>query len=331
MTTAVGLPSAVLSAHTLLVPALHRWTARLGGHLSTTCGYQLGLCTADGAPTGTVGGKLIRPVFTLLCAAATGADPAGVVPAAVAVELLHNASLVHDDIMDGDRERRHRPTLWARFGVPAAILAGDALIALAFEALATSAPVADVAHLATTLRLLARGQEDDLRFERLARVGVAESTDMIVGKTGVLLGAACRLGVTRPDWQPRFEAFGTHLGVAFQLADDLLGIWGDPAVTGKPAGADLRAHKQSAPVVAALAADVPAARELARLYATPLSEADVARASALVEEAGGRAATEAEAARRLDLAWSHLEDLDLDPTAHTHLRTLATSVVDRDH
>ncbi|MGC7101860.1 polyprenyl synthetase family protein [Amycolatopsis lurida] len=226
----------------------HRWIDRLGGDLATVCGYQLGLCDDTGKPTGGVSGKLPHPAFALLCGAATGARPADVVPSGAAIELLHNASLIHDDIMDGDRERRHRPTVWARFGEATAILAGDALIALGFEVLAAqrhAATARSVAVLAKTLRLLARGQELDLRFESETGVTVDDCLAMMTGKTCV------------------------HLGVAFQLADDLLGSWGDPAVTGKPVGADLRARKKSAPVAATFVAGTAGSARIASLYARP--------------------------------------------------------------
>ncbi|HEV2783939.1 MAG TPA: polyprenyl synthetase family protein [Actinophytocola sp.] len=342
-TALAGRPDAnlgVLRARALLPPVLRSWIERLGGELSQICGYQLGMYDVDGRPTGTVSGKLLRPAFALLCSAATGGRSEDVVPAAAAIELLHNASLIHDDIMDGDRERRHRPTVWARYGVASAILAGDALIALGFEVLASHrhpATAHSTAVLARTLRLLARGQESDLRFETESTVDPDECLAMMAGKTGVLLGCACRLGAAYspgpPDLAERFERFGVHLGVAFQLVDDILGIWGDPAVTGKPVGADLRARKKSAPVVAALAAGTPASARLADRYACPgeLTDAEVARLTEWVEEAGGRAWTLAEADRQVSAAWDLLEGLDLDDQARSSLATLTTQLMTRDH
>ncbi|AXB42704.1 polyprenyl synthetase family protein [Amycolatopsis albispora] len=330
----------VVLARRLLPPVLGEWIDRLGGELATVCGYQLGLCDDTGRPTGGVSGKLLRPAFALLCGAATGARPADVVPSGAAIELLHNASLIHDDIMDGDRERRHRPTVWARFGEATAILAGDALIALGFEVLAAqrhAATARSVTLLAKTLRLLARGQELDLRFESETGVTVDECLAMMTGKTGVLLGCACRLGVAHSgapaEWAVRFERFGVHLGVAFQLADDLLGIWGDPAVTGKPVGADLRARKKSAPVAAALAAGTAGSARIASLYAKPeaLTDAEVAQLTELVEEAGGREWTRAEADRRVSAAWDLIDVLDLDGPARAGLAALTGSLLDRDH
>jgi geranylgeranyl diphosphate synthase, type I len=325
-------------AGALLSPVLRHWIDRLGGELGRMCGYQLGLYDEAGNRTGRLGGKLLRPTFTLLSAGAAGGDPAVAVPAAAAVELQHNASLIHDDIMDGDRERRHRPTVWARFGVPAAILAGDAMIALGFEILAGHRhprTAAATAELAAALRLLAHGQQSDLRFESEAAVDFADCLGMIAGKTGGLLGCACRLGAVYsgapPQWADRFAGFGTHLGVAFQLVDDVLGIWGDPAVTGKPVGADLRARKKSAPVVAALGAGTPEAARFADLYARDgeFDDARVATLTALVEAAGGRTRTLAEAERRTAKAWGLIDGLDLDPAVREALTDLTGALLRR--
>jgi geranylgeranyl diphosphate synthase, type I len=322
----------------LLATVIGGWIAELDGDLGRMCGYQLGLCDLDGRPTGTIAGKLVRPAFTLACARAAGGDPADAIPAAAAIELLHNASLIHDDIMDGDLLRRHRPTVWAEFGESAAILAGDALIAVGFEVLAghrhplTAQAVAD---LARTLRLLAHGQQDDLRFESERTVTVSDCMAMLMNKTGTLLGCACRLGTmyagVPAGWADSFGRFGSHLGVAFQLVDDLLGIWGDPGTTGKPAGSDIRARKKSAPVTAALATRTVAGRELSTLYnnGKPLTDEDVTRLAELVEQAGGLAWTQAQARRHLAAAWDHIARLDLDPGGRAELTELTVSLADR--
>ena len=226
----LGGPRGLAMAKALIPPALRAWLARLDPELAALCAYQLGFDTPS---TPRDGGKLLRPALCLLSAAAAGGDPSDAVPASVAVELVHNATLAHDDIMDGDRLRRHRPTTWARFGVPAAILAGDALLGLAFEALAEdphpAAPVVTV-ELTRTLRVLSSGQERDLRYEGLASITLRQCLSMLEAKSGSLLGFACRAGAAyaaaSPEWRDRFTGFGTDLGVAFQLVDDLLGISG---------------------------------------------------------------------------------------------------------
>ncbi|WP_344951975.1 polyprenyl synthetase family protein [Sphaerisporangium flaviroseum] len=336
---APALPQGIAQARLLLPPALTHWTDRLEPALRDICEYQLGLRDEHGRPTGTAHGKLVRPAFVLLCARAVGGDPVDAVSGAVAVELVHNASLIHDDIMDGDLERRHRRTVWARYGTPMAILAGDALFTLAFEAVsALERPESRTAchHLALTLRELMAGQSRDLGFERRGVPSITACLTMIEGKTGSLLGCACRLGTlvaaTPPSWGDRFERFGLHLGVAFQLVDDLLGIWGDPRVTGKPVGADLQARKKSAPIVAALTAESPASRRLAELYATPGPfEADeLALVAELVDQAGGRAWAREEARRRIETAWDCLVGIDVADDARMGLEELAALLIDRE-
>jgi geranylgeranyl diphosphate synthase type I len=337
--SAPGLNPGLSMARWLVPPVLSSAIDSLGGQLSQICGYQLGMYDVDGHRTGRVAGKLIRPAFTLLCAQAVGGRPEDALPACAAIELLHNASLIHDDIMDGDEERRHRPTVWAKFGEPMAILAGDALIALGFEAIAGyqhPAAARSTAVLAATLRKLAVGQELDLRFESEATVSVDECLAMMGGKTGVLLGCSCRLGAAYAsapaEWSVRFERFGYHLGIAFQLVDDLLGIWGDPRVTGKPVGSDLHARKKSAPVVAALTTTTTEARRIAERYTNPrpLTGDEVTELADVIDEAGGRAWTRAEADRQVSLAWDLVDGLDLDQSARSHLASLTTALMERE-
>ncbi|WP_052809338.1 polyprenyl synthetase family protein [Streptomonospora alba] len=290
----------------LLRPALRDAVrSHLGPEMSRIAQYHLGWADAEGRPTGTWGGKMIRPNLALLSARAAGAADTDGLPAAVAVELVHNFSLLHDDIMDGDETRRGRETAWAVFGVPNAILAGDAMVTAATSALlASPAPGAGSAAaslMAATQRMI-DGQTCDVAFERRDQVSLAECLRMARGKTGALLGCACALGADLVGAeQPLIDglrAFGEHLGLAFQLVDDVLGIWGDTRSTGKQIGADLRVRKKSLPVVAAL--NAPGADELRALYlgSGPLPEHAVGRVADLVEQAGGRRWAQEEAARQ---------------------------------
>ena len=217
--------------------------------------------------------------------------------AAVAVELVHNFSLLHDDIMDNDTERRHRPTAWTVFGVGAAILAGDALLALAQDLLLEDGnPQGGWAArcLSAAVQRLIGGQGADLAFERREDVTLAECLDMAGDKTAALMACACSIGAVHLGAPPALAmglaGFGAHVGLAFQLTDDLLGIWGAPEVTGKPVRADLRARKKSLPVVAALNSGTPEAAGLRGLLTSPapLTEDDLARAADLVVAAGGK-------------------------------------------
>ncbi|GHF85576.1 dimethylallyltransferase [Amycolatopsis bartoniae] len=281
----------------------------------------------------TSGGKAIRPALVLLAAQAVGARARKALPAAVAVELVHNFSLVHDDVMDGDATRRHRPTVWKRFGTETAILAGDALLALSAQLLAERPRELQV--LMTAVLDLVEGQSADLAFERREFVGAEECREMAAGKTGALLGCACALGALAgggtAEQVRELRRFGEAAGLAFQFVDDLLGIWGQAEVTGKPVFSDLRNRKKSLPVVAALAAGTEASRELAALYGAKeaLSDAQLAHAADLVDQAGGRAWAQAQADRLLSQALVHLEAAGLRQRAHAELAVLAQLITRR--
>ncbi|MEV8632172.1 family 2 encapsulin nanocompartment cargo protein polyprenyl transferase [Streptosporangium sp. NPDC051023] len=320
-------------------PALRSAVDTLPPSMRRIAGYHFGWWDECGEPTRADSGKAIRPALVLLAAEAVGGSAAAALPAAVAVELAHNFSLLHDDVMDGDRTRRHRPTAWAVFGISPAILAGDALLALAFDVL--SADGQRVASEATrsfgaAIQELLEGQSADVAFERRQDVELTECLVMAAGKTGALLGCACALGALfgggTPEQVERLRAFGSDLGLAFQLVDDLLGIWGDPEVTGKPVYSDLRSRKKSLPVVAALASPTPAGRELAGLYHRehPLTDADLVHAAGLVDAVGGRAWSQAQADELLARALRHLHAASSMARPAAELGALARLVTRRD-
>ncbi|MER5480457.1 family 2 encapsulin nanocompartment cargo protein polyprenyl transferase [Streptomyces sp. NPDC002734] len=328
-------------------PALLRAVDGLPGQIRRIARYHFGQEDADGAPTAAPTGKAIRPALVLTAASALGGGrgPAGeeaaraAVTAAVAVELTHNFTLLHDDVMDGDTTRRHRATAWTVFGESAAVLTGDALQALASRLLAEdphpAAPAA-AARLADCVIELCEGQQTDTALERRdpREVTVEEVLVMAEAKTGALLGCACAVGglyAGADEEQVRaLDAFGRQAGLAFQLIDDLIGLWGDPERTGKPAGADLTARKKSLPVAAALASGTAAGDRLAQLYAAPPGPGDdleaVLRA---VEEAGGRDWAHVEAADRMARAMHELSRAVPDPEAAGGLLALAEFVTRR--
>jgi geranylgeranyl diphosphate synthase type I len=322
---------------TLVEPAIRALLDRLDPHNRLVAGYQLGFWDADGAPA-TARGKGLRPALALLGARAAGVGPEQGVPAAAAVELAHNFSLLHDDVMDRDTERRHRPTAWTVFGVGPAILAGDALIGLAYEAVAETPLGGPAAHrLSQDVRRLMSGQSADLDFERRTDVTIEECLRMAADKTAALLSCACALGAIVAGAAPALTAglsrFGTHLGLAFQLIDDLLGIWGDPARTGKPVGSDLRARKKSLPLVWAATAGSASGQAFAELYhsARPLTEDEIALAARLVEATGARDWTERRARDRAEAALAELPGLSLPADVHRDLADLAAFVTGRDY
>lgn len=226
--------------------------------------YHFGWADESLKPTLNHGGKRLRPLLCLLVCEAAGGDFRRAVPAAAAVEIIHNFSLVHDDIEDGDATRRHRLTLWKVWGVPQALNVGDGLFALAHRAMERlpllgvpsalclqALQVLDGATLA-----LIQGQYLDLSFEERSQVAETEYLEMVAGKTAALFSCATQLGaLLAGDNGARAESyrrFGHCLGVAFQMADDVLGIWGDSAVTGKPAATDILRKKKTLPVIYAL-------------------------------------------------------------------------------
>ncbi|MBL1090677.1 MULTISPECIES: polyprenyl synthetase family protein [Streptomyces] len=318
------------------VERLHPWLADMAAH-------SLGWTRTPGGFVPGSRGKGVRQALAVLCAEAAGAPAECAVAGAVAVELVHTFSLVHDDIMDGDETRRQRESTWKAYGAGPAVLAGDAMCALAAQLLCDSPAAqggAAVRHLAHALNDMARGQADDLCFEFRSwtgpdAVGMHEYRSMAERKTGALLGCATGLGAVLAGAPAATVAgltrAGRHLGVAFQAVDDLLGIWGDPQDTGKPVYSDLRRLKKTYPVLAALASDTPAARQLMGILAsggTP-DDAGARQAADLIEEAGGRSATRSEAQRHLDRAHDCLTALDLEPTACDEIRALLPFLIHR--
>jgi geranylgeranyl diphosphate synthase type I len=318
-----------------VLPRLRMAVDRLPASMSTVAGYHFGWYDEQGRPAGGSVGKLVRPTLTLLCAQGVGAPAASAIDAAVAVELVHNFSLLHDDVMDGDATRRHRRTVWSVFGVPAAILAGDALLVLAIQTLVTRPD--SVAALCAAMQMLVDGQSSDISFEERTDVTVEECLAMAGGKTAVLLRCACELGALHGGGTlaqaVALARFGWHVGIAFQLIDDLLGIWGDPKVTGKPVCADLRAGKKSLPVVAALTAGGVPSQRLADLYLRPdpLTEAELVTVAELVDEAGGREWAELRARHHIDTALAGLAAAGLDQDSHRALVGMAELITGRRH
>ena len=334
MTTMAAGPAALDRARRQVEPALRTAVDRLDPGNQAITAYHLGWTEADGTARTASGGKAVRPAMALLAAEAVGGDPHTGLPAAVAVELVHNFSLIHDDLMDGDRERRHRPTVWALWGIPAAVLAGDALLALAQEVLLDAGPAGPqaAALLNRAVAELIRGQTEDLAFETRSWVGLDECRRMAAGKTGALLAASAATGARLAEAEPAvvtaLSRYGEHVGMAFQLVDDMLGIWGDPALTGKPVLSDLRARKKTLPVTYVLGRADADADALATWLTEPgdattgdktETEADLHRIAALIERAGGRAWALAEAEREVELAVTAVESVPLSEPARAEL------------
>lgn len=299
--------------------------------------YHLGL-DGSGAPAG----KRMRPLLGLLAYASIAGDHRRALPGAAAVELGHNFSLVHDDIEDGDRERRHRPTLWTVHGIPQAINAGDALFTLSRVALhrLTDLGFPD----STVLRLmrlydetclaLCEGQFIDIwAAEHDDGMSVELYFDMIGRKTAALIAAAIEAGALLATDDEnviaRYRGFGWALGLAFQLNDDLLGIWGQERATGKEPS-DLARHKKTLPVLYAFEHACPEDRaRLEALYRIPEPEPpEVAEMIAILERSGAGDYTRTEARRYRDQALSELNAAGVVlPAARARLEEIIVSVI----
>jgi geranylgeranyl diphosphate synthase type I len=331
-------PAAIARARELVEPALRDAVDRLHDtRMRLIAGYQLGWWDADGQPTES-GGKAIRPTLALLAAEAATGDPAAAVPAAVAVELVHNFSLLHDDIMDRDVERRHRPTGWVVFGEGQAILAGNAMLTAAFDVLVRSeSPTqGSLELLLSAVQELIKGQSADLALERGDDVDLPEVLEMEHGKTAALIECSLGLGAlvagAPADAVARLRRAGRHIGLAFQLVDDVLGVVGDPSVTGKSASSDVRAGKRSVPVIIALQAGTPDSAELAEMLEAgpPETESQVAHAVSLIKAAGGIDWAAGEAERLLGEALRELDAAGLPHAdAASQLREVAAFLVHR--
>nr|WP_237519638.1 polyprenyl synthetase family protein [Streptomyces sp. HUCO-GS316] len=330
-------PQVLDRCRALVRPALRDAVARLHPWVGEMAAYSFGWCEVGGAPARASGGKGVRQALAVLGAEAAGAPGRAGVTAAVAVELVHVFSLVHDDIMDGDPARRGRPTVWSAYGTGPAVLAGDGLFALAVQTLAETAAGPEALRLlSTALGDLVHGQADDLLFASRPwtgprRVRPEEYRAMAEHKTGALLGCAAALGAllggAPPATVAALDRAGRQLGTAFQIVDDVLGIWGDPEVTGKPVHADLRERKKTYPVLAALGSPLPAAGRLATLLE---SAGEPAEAAALIEKAGGRSAALSRARRCVDSAEAALAGVPLEGRAAGELRSLLAFLVRRD-
>lgn len=334
-------PACLLRHRDLIDHGLRAATDRLWPKVGRAVAYHFGWCNAEGLPVDGDSGKGIRPALTLLVTEAYGEPAESALSGAVALELLHNFSLIHDDIIDGDTERRHRPTVWATFGTAQAIIAGDALSNLALNLLLEAdRPESQVAaaELCRASAAMIEGQAQDLDFEARLDVTLEEGLAMSARKTGALFACAGALGAIfahhdHAEELAAWRAFGRDLGTAFQAVDDVLGIWGEPQITGKPRANDVRQRKKSLPILHALRPEAPYRRELTDILtsAEDITETDLARVVALLEASGSRAWALDLAERKLQQALAHLADQPLLPGPAEELRQAAEFLVGRQY
>jgi geranylgeranyl diphosphate synthase type I len=304
--------------------------------------YHLGWADANFRPQQVPSGKRLRPILCLIACAEVGGDPSQALPAAAAIELLHNFSLIHDDIEDGDATRRHRPTVWKVWGVPQAINVGDGMFTLAFAAIQrltqrgvnSRATLVALDRFTQTCLALTEGQHLDMSFEARPVVGVDEYMRMIQGKTAALVGASvaigARIGGATQQQETDLLQFGQALGLAFQIQDDILGIWGNPEVTGKAAGNDILRRKKSLPLLHALN-HPEVSDKMQAAFAMPVHEDHLPGIMDLLDRAGTRHFAESHVVNQTALALQALESA-LGPQGHTSmLRSLAEGLLNRSH
>ena len=332
-------PQALNRVMELVEPELVNSVKKLSNELLPVIEYHFGWKTIKGIEAPEDTGKRLRPSLAVLSAEAVGRDMEVAIPGAVAVELIHNFSLIHDDIIDGDKERRHRPSAWTAFSIEDALIAGDALHTLAFQVLLeenTPERVQAARRLVDATTTMISGQAADMTFDDLPTISFEECLKMEAAKTGALLGYSSSVGAILSGADENtcnaLEVFGYELGLAYQAVDDVLGIWGDPKITGKPAGNDLREKKKSMPVSIVLSANNSDSEKLLEIFSTKedLDEEEIVRASALIENAGGREATLEEADKHLKRAIEFLNNADIRKETFCELEEIAHFVVNRD-
>ncbi len=306
--------------------------------------YHLGWQDEQGRPLAQGAGKALRPTLCLWACQAMGDDWRNALPAAAALELVHNFSLVHDDIQDSDRERRHRPTVWSVWGQPQAINAGDSLLILARLAMlgleergVAPAKVVEACRVLDEACLtMIEGQCLDIGFEDEREVSVEAYLDMIARKTGALLGASLHLGaLVAVDDEPqvkRLARCGHLVGLAFQIRDDILGVWGTSDVTGKPVAADIRRRKKSLPVVYAMAvAQADEREQLLRVYSQGApTDDEVDIVLQLLDSHRAYDYCQQMAQERVEQALAELTRVAIEPTARRDFEALAKFLLERE-
>ena len=303
--------------------------------------YHMGWTGEGAGPEAT--GKRIRPLMVLLtCLASRGAEGVdetwqSALPAATAVELVHNFSLVHDDIQDNSDKRRGRSTTWVNWGAPMAINVGDALFVLSNQAIIdlkenypaeVVVKAAEILH--NTCLELTCGQFLDMSYEKKTDLGIDDYWPMVAGKTAALLSASGHIGAllggADDSLQEAYRSFGHYLGLAFQVQDDILGIWGDEALTGKSAASDLIEGKKSLPVMAGLSAK---GKFAARWKQGPIQSAEVQELARVLASEGGYEKANDAAKQMTDLALMSLREADPQGEAGEALFELADKLLKR--
>ncbi len=307
--------------------------------------YHLGWLNEDLHPIDHYKGKRFRPILCLLVYYSLSGVFEKALPAAASIELIHNFSLIHDDIEDQDEERRHRPTVWKLWGVAQAINAGDGMHVFANLATlrlkkrnVTDAKIVEVLHILNeTVMTLCEGQFMDISYEDRTDVKSKDYLKMIYCKTGALIESAAEVGAVLATEDRTvinlFKDFGRDLGMAFQIRDDIIGTWGDPENTGKPKGSDIENRKKTLPVIYAFENSAKDERKiLEEIYNKDrLDSGDVDFVISLMDEKGAYKYAVKKASNYEKSALNKLGELSLQNEAEEKLLTLTEFLIRRDY
>ena len=307
--------------------------------------YSMGWTDVGGEPRAGTQGKALRPTLCLFACEATGSPTTKAIPAAASLELVHSFSLIHDDIQDRDETRHHRPTLWAVWGEPKALIAGNTLRVISDKSLwslidagATFEQALRATNLLTGAYLeMIEGQYLDLAFEGRPDVGMSEYLDMISRKTGALIRCALNVGALLGAGDgaavSAFRECGRSLGLVFQIRDDVLGVWGDEDATGKPVGADIRRKKNTLPLVYAMSQARGKDKQvlLDTYNGNDVGDREVARVLEVMERVGAKDYAQRLAAEHCELALESLAKVELAPEARQDMVEIAHFLLEREH
>ncbi len=336
------LPAVLTRYHAEIKAEINSIISQRASPMYNMLRYHLGWVDNEDRILDRSNGKAVRPTLCLLACAAAGGEYRQALPMAAAVELVHNYSLIHDDIQDDDSERHHQPTVWRVWGKPQAINAGSAMRMLAGVAVRRLAVPGEL-----QLRLLSlldeatlaliEGQYLDISFESQEDVGISDYLKMIGCKTAALMACAvasgAELGTRDHNKIKALYEFGWQIGMAFQTRDDILGIWGKQEETGKPSGNDVRRRKKTLPVIYGLARASQPRRELLLQYYRQSDPAEglVPSVIGILEDVGALAEAQKTTEENIARALSVIDCINLDSAPRQDLEAIASFLKNRDY
>jgi len=338
-----SLPKSLISYHNGVCAELKKVIDSCPSVLCDMLRYHMGWQDEHGHSCSGESGKFARSALCLLSCQSVGGDAAQILPAAAAIELIHNFSLIHDDIEDASEERHHRPTIWKLWGQSQAINAGDAMFTLAYVALLKlkERGIVDEKIAGSTRMLslacleLCDGQYLDIEYENRLDITIEDYLDMAAKKTGALFAVSTALGAYLGNADSRlvdfFHMFGKELGIAYQIYDDILGIWGTREKIGKSVS-DISQRKKTLPVVYGLQnSEGEERKRLMKFYAQKsIDSGDSTEVTGILDRLGASNYAENLAHQYYQKALSHLEATGLDTSKQAPLKEIAYFLLKRD-